>query len=79
MRTPDDESLFADMLLAAREARDIASGRTYDDFMEDRVPQLALERLLAIIGEAASHLSPEAKQRVPTLPWSQRDAQPPRA
>lgn len=69
MRLPDDESRLVDMLMAAREAREICEGKSRDDFLESRVLQLAVQKLLEIIGEAAVHLTPGAMTRLPRLPW----------
>ena len=51
MRQPDDASLFVDILIAARDAREMAAGVTYDDLLEDRKLQLALVKLIEIMGE----------------------------
>jgi uncharacterized protein with HEPN domain len=69
MRQPDDAALLVDMLVAAREARDLSSGITLEAFLENRLLQLALEKLVENLGESASRLSPEARTRLPELPW----------
>ena len=69
MRLPDDAALLVDMLIAAREARDLTSGVTADEFLDNRVLQLAVEKLVENIGEAASRLSDEARKQLPQLPW----------
>jgi uncharacterized protein with HEPN domain len=66
---PDDESLLVDMLVAAREAKQIATGFSEAEFKRNRVLQLALERLVQNIGEAAARLSPQARERLPHVPW----------
>jgi uncharacterized protein with HEPN domain len=43
----------------------------YASFLQDRKAQLAVKRLLEIIGEAASHISPELKARYADIPWRQ--------
>jgi len=47
----------------------MAIGVTYDDLIEDRKLQLALVKLIEIIGEAASRLSNDARDSVPGIAW----------
>lgn len=49
----------------------MAQGRTRADLDDDRMLNLALVRLLEIVGEAASRLPEEERARFPTVPWSQ--------
>jgi uncharacterized protein with HEPN domain len=57
------------MLDHAREARDMAQGRTRADLDSDRMLNLALVRLLEIVGEAAARVSDEERARYPAIPW----------
>ena len=41
MRRPDDDALLVDMLVAAREARALCSGVSLEEFLVDRLLQLA--------------------------------------
>lgn len=66
---PDDDSLLVDMLIAAREAHALCSDITPEEFLLDRLFQLALQKLIENIGEAASRLSPQARAKLPELPW----------
>lgn len=50
---PDDACLL-DMLLAAREALEFCSGRTFAEFEGDRITQLVILKAVGIVGEAAS-------------------------
>jgi len=59
------------MLDHAREAREMAQGRTRTDLDSDRMLNLALVRLLEIVGEAAARVSDEERARFPSIPWSQ--------
>jgi len=59
------------MLDHAREAFDLAQGRSRDDLDSDRLLQLALTRLVEIVGEAASRVPSELQRRHPQLPWRQ--------
>jgi uncharacterized protein with HEPN domain len=57
------------MLDHAREARDMAQGRTRADLDSDRMLNLALVRLLEIVGEAAAQVSDEERARFSAIPW----------
>jgi uncharacterized protein with HEPN domain len=50
---PDDACLL-DMLLAAREAVEFGSRRTFAEFERDRITQLVIRKAVGIVGEAAS-------------------------
>ncbi|HUU60064.1 MAG TPA: HepT-like ribonuclease domain-containing protein [Phycisphaerae bacterium] len=43
--------------------------RQPEDLKRDRMRQLALVRLVEIVGEAATRLSPEGRARYPSIPW----------
>jgi uncharacterized protein with HEPN domain len=63
-----DDERVADILDAASEIAEIIKfGR--DAWDKDRIRQLAVERLLEIIGEAANSLSEEFRARYPGIPW----------
>jgi uncharacterized protein with HEPN domain len=57
------------MLVAAREAGVLCRDVTLEEFLLDRLLQLALQKLVENIGEAASRLSPQARAKLPELPW----------
>ena len=57
MRRPDDAALIVDMFLAAQDIQQFAAGTTYDEYLDDIRLQLALVKLIEIIGEAASKVS----------------------
>lgn len=63
-----DDLLLQDILDHAREALAYLEGVDLDDYLDDRRLQLATERLLEIIGEAAGGLSTEARDRI-DLDW----------
>jgi uncharacterized protein with HEPN domain len=69
MRQPDDAALLVDILIAAEEARELSAGVTYDGLLDDRKLQLALVKLIEIIGEAAGRLSSGARDSVPGIAW----------
>ena len=65
-----DAALLLDMLLAAREAAELASRTTLADFRQDRTLQLAVVKAVEIVGEAASRLSADTRSRHTDIPWS---------
>jgi uncharacterized protein with HEPN domain len=69
MKQPDDEALLVDILLAASEARTLCSDLDYEEFLLDRALQLAIQKLIEVIGEAATRLSAETRGELSTLPW----------
>jgi len=56
------------MLDHAREAVAMASGRSRDDLDNDRKLNLALVRLLEIVGEAASRTPADERSQYPQIP-----------
>jgi len=59
------------MLDSAHDARQFVAGRTRAELDTDRMLVLALMKSLEIIGEAAVHVSDDAKQAHADLPWAQ--------
>jgi uncharacterized protein with HEPN domain len=57
------------MLDHAREAVALAGGKTRQDLDNDRLLELALVRLLEIVGEAASRVPREEWTKYPEIPW----------
>lgn len=57
------------MLDAAREARIFIEDRTRDDLDRNRMLALSLVRLIEIVGEAASKVTPEFRLQHTTIPW----------
>jgi uncharacterized protein with HEPN domain len=64
-----DPAYLLDMLQAAREARRLCGGLTWDDFQKSTLHQYALVKLIEIIGEAARAISEETKAAHPAIPW----------
>jgi uncharacterized protein with HEPN domain len=58
------------MLDAAQTARDLIVESSRESFLSDRRTQLAVWKLLEIIGEAARHVSKAFKDSHPDVPWS---------
>lgn len=67
---PDDEVRLRHMLDAARTAARFARQRTRPDLDSDELAMHGLVRLIEIVGEAASRVTPETRAALPTLPWS---------
>lgn len=71
MSQHNDEVRMRHMLDYSREALELSKDRTREDLHTDRVMELALVRLIEIIGEAASRVSEESREANPEIPWSQ--------
>ena len=69
MSKRDDRVSLADMLVHAREAVDLLGEANREDLESDRIMQLALTRLMEIVGEAANRVSEATRQRHPQIPW----------
>ncbi len=57
------------MLDAAREAVSLVEGKRRDDLNRERTLVLALVKLIEIVGEAASKVSPDARSEASQIPW----------
>ena len=67
----DPEPRLRHMLDHAKEAVAMVEGKSRADLDRDRQLNLALVRLLEIIGEAASRIPEEARSSYPQVPWAQ--------
>ena len=47
------------------------AGKERADLQSERMLELALVRLIEIVGEAAARVSPESQTRYPHIPWRQ--------
>ena len=65
----DDRTRLRHMLVHAEEAAEMARGRSRADLDSDRKLNLALVRLMEIVGEAASRVSPNTRERITAIPW----------
>lgn len=63
-----DEERVQDILDAADQVLDVVRDGQ-DVWKKDRLRQLAVERLLEIIGESANSLSEEFRAGYPDVPW----------
>ncbi|HEX3869349.1 MAG TPA: HepT-like ribonuclease domain-containing protein [Pirellulales bacterium] len=59
------------MLRAAEEATQLANGRTRSDLDSDRLLNLAITRLLEIVGEAAGRVTEATQLQYSDIPWPQ--------
>jgi uncharacterized protein with HEPN domain len=69
MSRREDIVALRHMLDHAREAVDVMNGRTLDDLRTNRVLNLAIVRLLEIVGEAANRVSEQTQGEYPDMPW----------
>ncbi len=60
----DDTDLLHDLLDHGRETLQLVGGLSEDRFARDRLRRLAVERLVEILGEAASRLDPRTRRAV---------------
>jgi uncharacterized protein with HEPN domain len=60
---------LSQMLAYASEARELAQGRTRADLDHERMLELAVLRVLEVIGESATRLPDEIRARHPEVPW----------
>lgn len=66
---PDDEGSVVDMLEAAKQVRELVADIDEESYMQETMRQLAVERLLEIVGEAARRVSEEYKAAHTEVPW----------
>jgi uncharacterized protein with HEPN domain len=71
MSQHNEQITLRQMLDMATEAVKFCGGRSVDDFVEDRLWCLAMERLVLNIGEAANRVSLAAQAQLPQIPWPQ--------
>ncbi len=69
MTRNDDHTRLRHMLDHAVEAVEMTKGRVRADLDRDRQFNLALVRLVEIIGEAAARVSEDHRSRCPQIPW----------
>ena len=71
MPSHDTDVRLRHMLDAAREAAQMAQGKTRADLDTDRPLNLSLVRLLEIVGEAASRVQVSERAQYSGIPWVQ--------
>ncbi|MBE7557599.1 DUF86 domain-containing protein [bacterium] len=65
-----DAARLWDMLDAARAIEEFVRGRTFEEYLSNRMMRGAVERNLEIIGEAARHVSGKARNMFADIPWT---------
>lgn len=71
MTRRDPVVAYRHMLAHAREALTLTRGKTRADLDSDRLLNLALVRLIEIIGEAANRVPKQEQILYPGIPWAQ--------
>ena len=71
MSRRDDTVFLVDMLNHAREAVELLESSAVDDPTSDRLTELALRKLVEIVGEAANRTSTATRERHPEIAWPQ--------
>ena len=71
MSKRDPQVPLRQMLEYAQEAVELCRGKERSDLDKDRLLELALVRLLEIIGEAANRVPPAEQSTYPQIPWAQ--------
>lgn len=70
-----DAAYLWDMLDAAKTVRELTKGIDFNQYLKDRKLQLAIERLIEIIGEAANKVSSIFQEAHSEIPWKRIIAQ----
>ena len=65
----EDDARLKHILDAAKEIEHFLAGKTESQFRGDRLLLLGVQKLIEIIGEAASHLSDPLKRQYPLVNW----------
>ena len=64
-----DPGSILDIVLVCRRLQRFVAGRSLDELQSDEVLQYAVLHATALIGEAATRLSPEFRQTHSEIPW----------
>jgi len=59
------------MLEHAREAVAMIESKDRTNLQRERMLELSLIRLIEVVGEAATRVTPEGQEKYPSIPWSQ--------
>ncbi len=63
-----DHDLIEDILICLSKIAQYTHGLGYEDFVNDSKTQDAIIRNLEVIGEASKQISPELKEKYPSIP-----------
>ena len=69
-RPENDGKRLQHMLDAAQEAYRLLQGRSLQVFRQDRLLQLAIDKLVQIIGEAANNVTADRRVANSRIPWA---------
>ncbi len=69
MSKRDDRVSLVDMLVYAEEAIEILGNTSQEEIANNRVMQLALQRLVEIVGEAARRVSKNTQEQHEEIAW----------
>jgi uncharacterized protein with HEPN domain len=69
MSLHDPAASLQDMRDYAEKAMRFCEGKSRGQFEQDEMLQLAVVRLIELIGEAASRVAPDVRCRFPQIPW----------
>lgn len=64
-----EQLYLTDILEAADAIGRFIAGIAYDDFMNDEMRQSAVIQKILVIGEAASHISEDIRNKYPNVEW----------
>ena len=70
MTSQRDDDRIAHIVEACEEVATFVAGKTRNDLDDNRMLQLALVKLVEIVGEAAKAVSDDTRRRYPEVPWS---------
>jgi len=71
MTQHDERIRLQHMLDHAREAVSLIEGKKREDLDRERKLELALVRLVEVVGEAAARVSLDLQAKYPSIPWQQ--------
>jgi len=64
-----DRVLLLDMLVAAKDAVSFLGDCTFEEFLGDRMRQMAVVKSIEVVGEAASRISVAFRNEKANVPW----------
>ncbi|ARN56947.1 DUF86 domain-containing protein [Sedimentisphaera salicampi] len=71
MEQHKDQMRLKHMLESCKEAENLASNKNREDIFKERILELALTRLVEIIGEAATKISENTKMKYSKIQWKE--------
>lgn len=65
----EDKIWILHMIESAQCVQEFLAGKTYDDLQKNKQLSFAVVRALEIVGEAASQIAQELRDKYPQIPW----------